>query len=129
VLESLPGGEGRTFARELRRAGLRARTVTDTEGRRLVGATDLVLIGADTVSSDGSVVHKVGTRPLALAARRAGVPVIVVAGRSKNAPDPHSARRLPPRFDRTPARAIQEYWTDEGRVPSAKWSRHTARGR
>jgi translation initiation factor 2B subunit (eIF-2B alpha/beta/delta family) len=122
VLESQPGGEGRGFARELRRSGLRARVVPDAKGRGLVRRMDLVLIGADAVWADGSVVHKVGTRPLALAAHQAGVPVIVVTGRSKWVPRTRPARGLPPTFDRTPARSIREYWTDGGRVRRASWN-------
>ncbi len=111
AMESLPGGEGRTFARELRGCGLPARTVPDRETKRGLGPVDLVLIGADSLGRDGSVVHKVGTRPLALAARRAGVPLVVVAGRSKEGAVP---RTLPALFDRTPASLVSEYWTDRG---------------
>jgi len=129
VLESRPGGEGRTFARELLRAGLPARAVTDAEGRQRVRDAGLVLIGADAVYADGSVVHKVGTRRVALAAKRAGVPVVVVAGRSKIVPGAIPTARLPRLFDRTPAMAVHEYWTDLGRIPAARWSRFTARAR
>jgi translation initiation factor 2B subunit (eIF-2B alpha/beta/delta family) len=95
----------------------------------MVPRADLVLVGADAVYGDGSVVHKVGTRPLTLAALRAGVPVIVVAGRSKSVPGPCPSRTLPPRFDRTPARAVREFWTDRGVVAAAEWSRRAIRNR
>jgi len=114
VLESLPGGEGRGFARDLRRAGLRARVVPDSEGEKAVGTADLVVIGADAVYADGSVAHKVGTRSLARAAFRRGVPVVVVAGRSKFTGRPALRRALPALFDRTPSRYITEVWTDRG---------------
>jgi translation initiation factor 2B subunit (eIF-2B alpha/beta/delta family) len=114
VLESRPGGEGRVFARELRDAGLPARVVRDRDGPRVVQGADLLLIGADAVFPDGSVVHKVKTRTLAGAAYRAGVPVVVVAARSKFAGQPGPRRPLPARFDRTPARYLTEVWTDRG---------------
>jgi len=117
VLESLPGGEGRIFAKELRRGGLAARVIPDAEGLVEVMAADLLLIGADAVFSDGSVVHKVGTRALAGAAARAGVPVVVVAGRSKFTLRPPPRRKLPAIFDRTPSRYISEFWTDRGVRP------------
>jgi len=114
VLESLPGGEGRIFANELRREGLSARVIPDRRGARTVGKADLLIIGADAVFSDGSVVHKVGTKELARVASISGVPVVVVAGLSKFTGRPPPHRALPSRFDRTPSRYITEFWTDRG---------------
>ena len=114
VLESRPGGEGRRFVRDLRAAGLDARVVPDRAGPEIVQSADLLLIGADTVLPDGAVVHKVGTRPLALAASRARVPLVVVAGTSKFIEDPRRRPRLSPLFDLTPGRLVTEYWTDTG---------------
>lgn len=114
VLESLPGGEGRQFARDFRAAGLSARVFPDARGPVVVRSADLVLVGGDAVFSDDSVVHKVGTRALAREASRANVPVVVVVGRSKFTGRPRPHRPLPPLFDRTPARYISEIWTDGG---------------
>lgn len=114
VLESLPGGEGRAFARDLRRSGLRARWVRDGSLARALAKADLVVVGADAVEPGGTLVHKVGTRRLAISAFAAGVPFVVVAGRSKWVPPRAVPRALPPLFDRTPARLITAYWTDEG---------------
>ncbi|MGA8604942.1 MAG: hypothetical protein WB788_07795 [Thermoplasmata archaeon] len=114
VLESLPGGEGRLFARDLRNAGLRARGVPDVQGGRVVKTAGLVLLGADAIYRDGTVVHKVGTHRLARAAASAGVPVVVVAGRSKFTGRRSPRRALPDLFDRTPRRYVSEFWTDQG---------------
>ena len=114
VLESLPGGEGRLFARDLRGAGLSARMVPDRAGPAVVASADLLVIGADAVFSDRSVAHKVGTKALARAAARNGVPVVVVAGSSKFTGRPPPRRPLPSLFDRTPSRFISEFWTDTG---------------
>ncbi len=114
VLESLPGGEGRLFVRDLRRAGLSARLVPDRAGPAAATSADLVILGADAVFYDGSIAHKVGTRSLATAAAKAGVPVVVVAGRSKFTGRPPPRRPLPAWFDRTPSRYISEIWTDAG---------------
>lgn len=121
VLESRPGGEGRLLARDLRKRGVAARLVPDAEGPDWVGAVDRVIIGADSIYADGSVVHKVGTRPLALAAHRHGTPVLVLSGISKSVPRRSAPDRLPPLFDLTPARAISEYWTDRGVVRGGRW--------
>lgn len=125
VLESLPGGEGRQFATDFRTAGLAATVIPDKAGPRAVKKADLVVMGADAVFSDGSVAHKVGTRTVAAAASRLGVPVIVIAGRSKFTGRAGPPQRLPGLFDRTPARWIAEYWTDEGPLPGRALRRGT----
>ncbi|MGP8134819.1 MAG: hypothetical protein ACLQD8_01575 [Thermoplasmata archaeon] len=116
VLESLPGGEGRRMAAELGAAGLRARWARDRSRGPVLSRTDLLLIGADTIEPDGAVIHKVGTRRLASEARQRGVPVVVVAGRSKWLRSGRGPRRLPPLFDRTPPSLVSAYWTDAGAV-------------
>jgi len=82
VLESLPGGEGRRTARLLRRRGVAAQFVEDSLAARVVGQARFIVVGADAVTPK-CIVNKVGTLTLALAARHYGVPVIVVADRSK----------------------------------------------
>ncbi|HEY0699083.1 MAG TPA: S-methyl-5-thioribose-1-phosphate isomerase [Micromonospora sp.] len=46
------------------------------------GLAHAVVVGADRITANGDVVNKVGTYPLALAAARAGVPVVVAAPES-----------------------------------------------
>jgi len=121
VLESRPGGEGRGFARDFRARGLRARWVPDARGPDALRTADALVVGADTIYRDGTVLHKVGTRRMARLARRQGLPVYVIAGSSK------ALDRLPPRrsegrlFDRTPVRLITEFWTDQGPVAPSDW--------
>lgn len=117
-LESRPGGEGRRLASYLRRGGICARVVPDDRRHAALLEVDLVLIGADAVEPNGTVVHKVGTRALAEAARRAQRPLFVLAGHSKFA----AARRrgaLGVRFDRTPRSLITGLWTDRGSPPKS----------
>jgi hypothetical protein len=111
VLESEPGGEGRRTAEELRAAGLPVTLVPDADGTAAVAMSDLVLLGADAIYADGSVVNKVGSLAIARAARAAAVPVIVAAGASKIIPTPVPGRPLPPLFELVPARLIAAHWT------------------
>lgn len=76
--ESRPRREGVTLARELGGAGIPVRLIVDAAACSLMAQTGLVLVGADAVSPQG-VVNKIGTTVLALAARRAGVPMYVLA--------------------------------------------------
>jgi translation initiation factor eIF-2B subunit delta len=74
---------------------------------------NLLLLGADTVFRDGSLVNKVGTRPLAQAARSFGVPVVVACETFKLAPfDPPAPEE--DLFELTPAELIDRYVTEEG---------------
>ncbi len=79
VAESRPAREGVGVAETLARTGERVTLHTDAAvGTILAERADVVLVGADAVRPDGSVVNKTGTRTLAAAARE-DVPVLVVA--------------------------------------------------
>jgi ribose 1,5-bisphosphate isomerase len=110
---SEPGGEGRDLVEELRGAGLTADLVDDPDAEHAVGTVNLLLIGADTVFRDGSLVNKVGTAGLAQAAKKAGLPVIVACEVIKLTPaearDPGEER-----FDLTEPKYIDRYVTEEG---------------
>ncbi|MGX7828003.1 S-methyl-5-thioribose-1-phosphate isomerase [Actinokineospora sp. 24-640] len=71
----------RLTAWELAEAGIPHRLCVDSAGAFALaaGMVDCVLVGADRVCANNDVANKIGTYPLALAARRAGVPFIVVA--------------------------------------------------
>ncbi|GAA5070380.1 methylthioribose-1-phosphate isomerase [Thermocatellispora tengchongensis] len=82
ALETRPLLQGaRLTAWELARMGAPHRLVVDSAGPFLLarGHADAVLIGADRIAADGDTANKVGSYALALGARRAGVPFVVVA--------------------------------------------------
>jgi translation initiation factor eIF-2B subunit delta len=85
--ESRPLGEGLNTARALGERGIQVRLVTDFAALALVGACDLVMVGADAITLDG-VVNKIGTYGLALAAREKRIPFYVLAGWEKFLPAP-----------------------------------------
>ncbi|MGZ4269263.1 MAG: S-methyl-5-thioribose-1-phosphate isomerase [Solirubrobacteraceae bacterium] len=64
---------------ELARAGIPHELVVDGAIAGLLrrGAADAVVVGCDRVAANGDVANKVGTYPLALAARAAGIPFVV----------------------------------------------------
>lgn len=86
VSESRPGGEGVGLARALAEAGAQVTLAADGACATLIADAALVIVGADSVRSDGSVVNKVGTHTLALVARQAGKPFYVLAERLKVTP-------------------------------------------
>ncbi|MFQ5710380.1 MAG: translation initiation factor eIF-2B [Candidatus Geothermarchaeales archaeon] len=75
--ESRPLYEGRRLARELSEQGVPVTLITDASVGHFMPEVDVVLVGADSVLSDGSIINKVGTYPMALAAREANVPFYV----------------------------------------------------
>lgn len=79
VTESRPGYEGRVLAKKLAESGCSATLITDAAVGHFAKEADLSIVGADTISADGSVVNKVGTYLLALASSRADVPFYVAA--------------------------------------------------
>ena len=110
---SEPGGEGRWLAADLKAAGIDVELISDAEGPDAARESDLVLLGADTVFRDGSLVNKIGSRAIASAAKDAGVPVIVACETFKLVPfDPE-----PPSedtFELVPAAMIDRVVTEEG---------------
>jgi translation initiation factor 2B subunit (eIF-2B alpha/beta/delta family) len=110
---SEPVGEGRDFAEDLRGAGLTVDLVDDPDAEHAVETVNLLLVGADTVFRDGSLVNKVGTSGLAEAAKNAGIPVLVACEVIKLVPveprDPSEDR-----FDLTGPELIDLFVTEEG---------------
>jgi translation initiation factor 2B subunit (eIF-2B alpha/beta/delta family) len=110
---SEPVGEGRDLCEELRGEGLAVDLVADEDAAHAVQSVDLLLLGADTVFRDGSLINKIGTRDLTKAAKGAGVPVIVACEVLKVAPaDPRGPAEE--RFDLTPPGQIDRFVTEEG---------------
>jgi ribose 1,5-bisphosphate isomerase len=110
---SEPGSEGRRLAAELKACGIEVELIADAESPDAVRESDLLLLGADTVFKDGSLVNKVGTHAIARAAQEAGVPVIVACETFKLAPfDPEEP--LEDTFELIPAALIDRVVTEEG---------------
>lgn len=79
VCESRPLLEGRRLATDLAEAGIKVALITDAQVFSRMREVDGVLFGADAVLEDRSVVNKVGTAILALAARHFGKRITAVA--------------------------------------------------
>jgi len=71
----------RLTAWELARAGLDVTVMIDGAAGHLLqrGGIGAVLVGADRIARNGDVANKIGTYPLAVLARRHGVPFYVIA--------------------------------------------------
>jgi ribose 1,5-bisphosphate isomerase len=72
--ETRPLFQGRITLRELAKNGVKVTHVPDSAVRHFIKNANIVIVGADTITSDGYLVNKVGTSHLALAAWEAGIP-------------------------------------------------------
>jgi ribose 1,5-bisphosphate isomerase len=79
VKETRPRQQGHITARRLRELGVPVTLIVDNAARRYLDDADHVLVGADAIAADGSVINKVGTSGLAVNARERGVPIFVAA--------------------------------------------------
>lgn len=77
ITESRPGNEGELLARQLSALKIPTQYITEAQISLFIRRSDIVLVGADTLLADGSVVNKTGTHLLAMAAFDAGVPFYV----------------------------------------------------
>ena len=135
--ETRPLRQGaRLTAWELARVGIDVTVLPDSAAASLLrgGHIDLVMVGADRIAANGDVANKIGTYPLALAAREHHVPFYVAAPWStvdphtpdgsviaieqraaeELAPLPLGVRTYNPAFDVTPAKLVSAYVTDRG---------------
>lgn len=137
--ESRPLGEGMDLAKKLAQLGIPVVVCADALAPSLVRECDKVLVGGDALAPEG-LVNKIGTYPLALAAREAKVPFIALISRQKFLPhfDPHWISEMDPGellkleepvenvrvcnryFDLTPLRLISQVVTEEGAFPASK---------
>jgi ribose 1,5-bisphosphate isomerase len=74
VTESRPGLEGHTTASELSKFGIPITLIVDSAAGYMLKGVNTVIVGADSVLADGSIINKVGTYLVALAAKDQSIP-------------------------------------------------------
>jgi methylthioribose-1-phosphate isomerase len=145
VSETRPRNQGASLTTwELAQGGVPHTLIVDNAAGHLLrsGEVDVVITGADRIAANGDVANKVGTYLKAVAARDAGVPFLTAAPASTfdaTCPDgdaipieerdedevllvhgapiaPAGTRARNWAFDVTPARLVDGYLTDHGRL-------------
>jgi len=133
--ETRPAFQGRITAREMVELGVQTMFIVDSAARSYMGDVDLVVVGADAITSEGNVVNKVGTSSIAVLANEARKPFYVVSELLKFDPETLCGAREPieqrnpgevwkeapeklsvrnPAFDVTPSRYIHGIICEEG---------------
>jgi ribose 1,5-bisphosphate isomerase len=105
--ESRPVFQGRITAKEMLDAGVETTMIVDSAVRYFVNDVDLVVVGADAITSEGNVINKIGTSMVALAAKEARTPFYVAAELLKF--DPLTIRGD---YETIEERSHQEVWED-----------------
>jgi len=142
VKETRPRNQGLITAERLRDLGVPVTLIVDNAAHRYLDEVDHLLVGADSIAADGSVVNKIGTSGLAVSARENDVPIVVAAQTIKLHPGTMTGhtveiemrdesevideeRRaeigdievLNPAFDVTPPRHVDAIVTESGQFP------------
>ena len=137
--ESRPWRQGILTVTDLANSGIDVTLVVDSAVRSVMKRIDKVFVGADTITSDGVLINKIGTSQLALAAHERRVPFYVCAETYKFSPMtlygdmvvieerdisevvkpgevPDSVKIFNPVFDSTPGRYIDALITEVGMI-------------
>jgi ribose 1,5-bisphosphate isomerase len=85
--ETRPALQGRITAKEMVELGVKTTMIVDSAARSFMNDADLVIVGADALTSEGNVINKIGTSAIALLAYEARKPFYVVAELMKFDPD------------------------------------------
>jgi len=108
----------RLTAWELVQEGIPCTLITDSMAGHLMskGEVDVVIVGADRIAANGDVANKIGTYPLAVLAKRHGIPFYVAAPLSTFDPKIPDGSRIP--IEERPAAEVTGYrgtrWAPEG---------------
>jgi ribose 1,5-bisphosphate isomerase len=103
--ETRPVLQGQITAKEMLDLGIKTTFIVDSAARFFMNDVDLVLVGADAITSEGNVINKIGTSMVALVAHEARAPFYVVSELLK--------------FD--PATVSGDYEKIEERSPNEIW--------
>jgi ribose 1,5-bisphosphate isomerase len=103
--ETRPALQGRITAKQLVALDIKTTMIVDSAARVFMNNVDLVIVGADALTSEGNIVNKIGTSAIALLAYEARKPFYVVSELLK--------------FD--PATLCGDYEKIEERSPTEVW--------
>lgn len=85
--ETRPRLQGRITAKELGNAGIKVRHYVDSAARLALKKADIMMIGADAITTEGRVINKIGSELFAEVAHRYDIPVYVCANSWKFDPE------------------------------------------
>jgi ribose 1,5-bisphosphate isomerase len=105
--ETRPAFQGRITAKELLGLGLKTTFIVDSATRSLMHNVDLVVVGADAITSEGNIVNKIGSSAIAVLAHEARKPFYAVSELLKFDP-----ATLFGEYERIEERSRNEVWKE-----------------
>lgn len=105
--ETRPAFQGRITARELLELGIKTTFIVDSSARTFMHDIDLVVVGADAITSEGNVVNKIGTGSIAVSAHESRKPFYVVSEVLKFSP-----ATLYGEYEKIEERRSEEIWKE-----------------
>ncbi len=105
--ETRPAFQGRITAKELVDLGIDTTFIVDSAARTFMAQVDVVVLGADAITSEGNVVNKIGTSGIAVLAHEARKPLYVVSELLKFDPE-----TLHGEYEKIEQRSPAEVWSD-----------------
>ena len=110
--ETRPFYQGRITAKILSDAGIKVIQVVDSAMRWVANNynSDIIIIGADAITSEGTVLNKIGSRLLALVARELHIPFYVASPLLKY--NPGTAFGDYEKIEMRETKEISKDWTD-----------------
>lgn len=148
ILEGRPLYEGHTVANALSKQGIELTLITDAQADIFLPMCQALVVGADSILADGSLLNKAGTALLAHAAHAHGVPFYVLSETLKIAAIPWTGdlnlleehpgsevwAQAPSRvgvrnfyFDHTPAELVTGMVTEQGTLSAEQIRQYAAR--
>ncbi|MDT3696688.1 MAG: hypothetical protein ROY99_09890 [Ignavibacterium sp.] len=110
VCESRPLNEGEILVKELKQNKINNQIIAEASAGKIIKQIDIVVLGADQLLKNGSIINKTGSRMLAVLAAYEGIPVYVLAGKSKFISKQTS--KLPEEFEEVESKLITKIFTD-----------------
>ncbi len=105
--ETRPAFQGRITAKELVDLSIDTTFIVDSAARTFMGNVDVVMVGADAITSEGNVVNKIGSSGIAVLADEARVPFYVVSELLKFDPE-----TLKGEYEKIEQRNPTEVWSE-----------------
>lgn len=105
--ETRPVFQGRITAKEMLELGVKTTLIVDSAARFFMNQADLVLVGADAITSEGNIINKIGTSMIALVAQEARTPFYVVSELLKFDP-----ATMYGDYEKIEERSSREVWKD-----------------
>ncbi len=119
VIESSPGSEGKQLAKDLIGIGVPVKLIAESAMNSIISDIEMVIVGADSVLANGSVINKIGTSKIANLAKEEEIPFYAVCESAKFSAADFLGEQIQiskTLFDLTPVEYVSKVVTESGAI-------------